>query len=63
MDAKKCDRCGKFYLPDNNSSQCNAIQKYKRFGGICGDDKIYDVCPECMKSFERWVSNDNYCGS
>ena len=61
MDAKKCDRCRKFYLPNKESGACDAIQKYKRFG-CCDTEKIYDICPECMESFERWVSYDNHCG-
>ena len=59
MNAKKCDRCGEFYIPDYNSAMCNAISKYRQLRHDCDGNKNYDLCYKCMKSFERWLSNED----
>lgn len=61
--AKKCDRCGKFYehYPKCNKSQANAIRKIQKddTGGTVNAFTIwvFDLCPECMDSFEKWLKN------
>ena len=60
MNAKKCDRCGKYYELNRESKTPNAISKFKEdFCGFCNHTEKYDVCPKCMESFERWLSNEN----
>lgn len=44
--AKKCDRCGKLYehYPDE-------IRRWH----LLSDDKILDLCHECMKAFNEFM--------
>lgn len=59
--AKKCDRCGKLYeyYPKGIKSQCNAIRRAERnqrgeFINSCGYPD-YDLCPECMAAFDKFM--------
>ncbi len=64
-DAKKCDRCGKYYTPSvsvKNPLEVLAeslsrtysfsVEMKKAIGTVC------DLCPDCMKSFERWFDTE-----
>lgn len=54
-NAKKCDRCGKFYdfyegleyIPNQNLFNCITLYGEK--------SKIFDLCPSCMKSLFDWL--------
>lgn len=56
-DAKKCDRCNNFYMPDD-------IEMYsiKRIIAIISTgtgetNKTYDLCPECAKKLKDFMNN------
>ena len=49
-DAKKCDRCGEYYVPNNKS---RVIQEYYA-SGIGRTRNGGDVCPICAAKFEKW---------
>lgn len=60
MDAKKCDRCGAFYEKYGNKKQANIIKVlYGDYGGYCPCDRTIELCPECMKGFEKWYAVQN----
>ena len=56
-NAKKCDRCGKFYeyyegferIPNGNKFNCMTLFGVK--------SKIFDLCPLCMKSLFAWLDD------
>lgn len=55
MMIKKCDRCGCCYSPYDLTLKDGTIEKYS--AGLRTD--YYDLCPECIKEFERWIKNEN----
>lgn len=63
MDAKKCDRCRKFYDEYNiRSFDCdpNAVALYqKQNDGIYYIVKKYDLCPDCMAELQEWLSKES----
>lgn len=58
MNAKKCDRCGKFYDYYNgnkNKESANAIKFVENArDGVYGCS-LYDLCPECMSKLQEWL--------
>ena len=66
MNAKKCDRCGKFfdlYTVTNKMGckfengfnyliQANACSEY-----VDCHKKVYELCLDCCESFNEWVEN------
>ena len=59
MDAKKCDRCGKFYIIE--FCGCNLKTRYGKLSTYEYDvlrnescEKERDLCPDCMKSLFEW---------
>lgn len=54
-DAKKCDRCGKFY--DIYEPVDNAAGFY--FANNVGSSlqPLYDLCPDCMEELINWLTN------
>lgn len=65
--AKRCDRCGKLYehYPAGNKSEYNSLRIIQRnkIGEAINGNTVYDLCPECMSEFmkfiiERRISND-----
>lgn len=61
-DAYKCDRCGKFYEKNEFKRSQASIQ-----GGIItgiatmtylGVDEWFDLCDDCMKEFEKFMSGN-----
>lgn len=52
-DAKKCDRCGRFFERDEQSCEMRITQDLLDFR-----HKHYDLCPDCMSKLERWLSNE-----
>lgn len=54
MDAKKCDICGKFYLPYNTQCDADDMSDANRIYFINEDSLTYhrfDTCPCCMNKF------------
>ena len=54
MDAKKCDICGKFYLPYNTQFDADDMSDANRIYFINEDSQTYhrfDTCPCCMNEF------------
>lgn len=65
-DAKKCDRCGKFYeqnlIPFDKYGDTSIISGEKVITTgitLCsthmGQCKYFDLCDECIESFDRWM--------
>ena len=59
-EAKKCDRCGMFYISlhyEEDRPSCNRLKVY----GIATlsfnnhNIKLYDLCPDCAKAFYEFV--------
>lgn len=53
-DAKKCDRCGKFYdiyEPVDNAAGFRFVNKGGRL------QETYDLCPNCMAELIHWLAN------
>lgn len=67
MDAKKCDRCRKFYepyvgvdpmLPGNSGTKYFHPYNYIGFFNNIRSDspnKYIDLCPDCMNTLRRWM--------
>ena len=59
-NAYKCDRCGAFYefYGENKENHGNTVQSFYKNedgnGRSYNADK-YDLCPDCMESFKRWL--------
>lgn len=58
--ARKCDRCGSFYIPESRKSNretFNAINLVNRtFGDATYSNGTYDLCPNCLNSFLEWFN-------
>ena len=62
MLAKKCDRCGKFYAHYEGQKKFKAGERANALNLIDRDleekywsRKTYDLCPECMGEFEKFI--------
>lgn len=59
MDAKKCDRCGRYYEPDVVKFSIGNVN-YQNHGSVymypIDLAKSIDLCPECCRSFEQWLN-------
>lgn len=63
MNAKKCDRCGKYYEEYNLLKGTNGICFCKKFysshsGFGVSHDLCIDLCPECMADVKAFVKTD-----
>lgn len=64
MDAKRCDRCKRFYIPSDNldkrpSYAGNRMFYIKTIDIVHRDIQTFDVCPDCANAFMTWMD----CGS
>lgn len=60
MDAKKCDRCGKFFNKQDEDGVFvgGHIMLFPFTAWIAEKaDIAADLCPECRTDFERWIKN------
>ena len=64
MQAMKCDRCGKFYdyyagsKTFKDTEKANGIMLIDRnLARDCYNRRIYDLCPECMREFKKFLEN------
>lgn len=63
MNAKKCDRCGKFYDKNNNhydkEHSCYTlagITGFTCFNALCSRLAFrYDLCDSCICEFMKWI--------
>lgn len=59
MNAKECDRCGRFYDEYNTKgyhtepNTLMLIQEQEKDFPYC--TKKYDLCPECMAELQEWL--------
>lgn len=58
MQAKKCDRCKKLYEYYENQNRFNAAAmiRINDVGVISRDGPHYDLCPECMNKFDKFLN-------
>lgn len=52
-DAKKCDRCGKFYIQRRDADPSASIELKFYNSHIC-TTRYLDLCPDCFESFTNW---------
>lgn len=54
-----CDLCGKEFTIDDYGI-IKAEKYYKKpFVGDINSKAEYEICPECWKSFEKWLKGEN----
>lgn len=54
-NAKKCDRCGAFYLTEEVSFPLVPIEgKQRQITTIGNSYYDVDLCPACWENFEKW---------
>lgn len=58
--AMKCDRCGKYYDHHPDDADGVAVLSYDRETDTYHNDENFDLCPDCIKSFDEWFENRNY---
>lgn len=56
MNAKKCDRCGNFYIPKYLMYQKTNPGKRYVFDSIYTGSNSIDLCPECLNWFIKWLA-------
>ena len=57
--AMKCDRCGKlceYYTGHRTSKETNEFTLIDMYD-MYSDRKAYDLCPECMREFKKFLEN------
>ena len=68
MNAKRCDRCGKYYESEGTGTVTVTVKhgedstKISPYIGIYtkeAERHIHDLCEECAKDFEKWMKQDN----
>lgn len=61
--ARKCDKCNTLYIPETreiNSEKFNAFALIKRdLNGGYRLNSSYDLCPDCLDSLIKWITNDS----
>lgn len=66
MDAKRCDRCGAFYIPIKKPTDVKTNlemvaaalnnKSQKHITDVC------DLCPGCVNKFHEWLRSANKDG-
>ncbi len=51
MDAKKCDRCGEFYVPTNE------VRVFELYKSSLRSNIVLDLCPKCHKDLLTFMAN------
>lgn len=55
--ATKCDRCGKYFDYNSDSSDAVALMTYDRSKDrYMVEEEEYDLCPDCVKSWISWFN-------
>ena len=53
-NAKKCDRCGKYYPhPGLNGQYVTVVNDKWKMAGEC-----FDLCDECMRKLVKWLEGE-----
>lgn len=62
MLMRKCDRCGAFYENNSKSNRTVLFGMVNNLGYIdqAHDLFHYDVCDNCVDSFLKWLSNEEF---
>lgn len=55
MDAKKCDRCGAFYVVPETKTDLAKIAAALNSKAPKHITDVCDLCPECVKDFYSWL--------
>ena len=60
-DAKRCDRCGQFYIYSSETHGCkfySAVENRERLITSIGNNYTdFDICPECWAKFREFMEN------
>lgn len=58
--AYKCDRCGKFFDRQYNTSVelTTSSNANRNVTFDCGLSSNLDLCPDCVESFKQWWANE-----
>lgn len=59
-DAKRCDRCGKYYSIPISYPVVNLVDDSTMQIWHIGNNRIVDLCPDCWESFEKWWGSSNH---
>lgn len=51
MDAKKCDRCGVFYVPTNE------VRVFELYKSSLRSNVVLDLCPKCHEDLLTFMAN------
>ena len=61
MNAKKCDVCGKFFLPYHDSDYGKVFNRMNiraiDMNGYTFTDDDYDLCGDCAVSLNEWLES------
>ena len=61
MNAKKCDVCGKFFLPYHDSDYGKVFNRMNiraiDMNGYTFTDDDYDLCGDCAVSLHKWLES------
>ena len=61
MNAKKCDVCGKFFLPYHDSDYGKVFNRMNirviDMNGYTFTDDDYDLCRDCAVSLNEWLES------
>lgn len=55
-EAKRCDRCGRYYQLDNSNEEDNFAAMALIDRRIIRTDVTYDLCRECRKELNEWFA-------
>lgn len=71
MNAKKCDRCGSFYIEvcanpmqENLNALGKALERTTKWETFCLFERMKghaDLCVECEKSLRKWCGGEDEC--
>ena len=53
MNARKCDRCGRYY----DKQDCDHYIEVHNLEWRGGRGKDFDLCPDCMRKLVSWLKN------
>ena len=61
--ARKCDRCGSFYIPASRRSREDGFNAINLANRTLNDSTYskgtYDLCPNCSNSLLDWLNDCN----
>lgn len=62
MEAKKCDRCGEFFVEKNNNNygvkrDVHLLKSTVTWGGLKRDNRWLDICNTCNDKLVDFMEN------